>query len=309
MAKQEILLETGTNELEVVEFYVNYTDSNDEIQKQSFGLNVAKVREIIQLPKITKTPDAHPSLLGVVSLRNSTIPVIDLCKYLYKQDYQSERPIVVVSEFNNAQWGLIVSDVNRIHRVSWKDISGLDELHNMVSHDSSANSVITIEDREILMLDVEKIISTISPEEALDQDYEITSLDWTPKIVTAEDSSLLRKLITQDLEKAGFEIESFENGSKAWQYLSKIADIVSTPEELDDYVDIVISDIEMPEMDGYTLTKKIKSHPILQKLPVIIFSSIVSEEVLHRGKEVGADAQITKPKMGELNHLVIDFLK
>jgi two-component system chemotaxis response regulator CheV len=129
-----------------------------------------------------------------------------------------------------------------------------------------------------------------------------------PIAVTAEDSATIRKMISDRLNMAGVEIHSFNDGFEAWQFLQEIANSVKTVEELKTKVNVIITDIEMPQMDGYSLTKQVKSHPLLSKIPVLIFSSIVSQEILHKGKSVGADAQLTKPQIGELLETVRNLL-
>lgn len=302
MANQtNILLETGTNELEIVEFVIKYTDENGEEKVQPFGVNVAKVREIIRMPQLTKLPNLPESVYGVFNLRGVVIPALDLRKYLYNLEYKGdENNKMIITEFNKLRVGLIVNDVRRIHRISWTDIITPDAMQEFDSDKSSIVGIVNINDTNILMLDIEKIVADIDPSSAIDVKQKVEKFEKKLRAITAEDSQTIRKMITDRLKIAGFEIEAYHNGEEAWRRLKEISQKVSAGAKLEDFCDVVITDIEMPMMDGYTLTKLIKSDPNLQKLPVVIFSSIVSEDILHKGKAVGADAQLTKPQIGEL---------
>ena len=299
-ANTNILLETGTNELEVVEFILNYKGKNDEIANQSFGVNVAKVREIIRMPKLTKMPNLPEVVYGVFNLRGSIIPALDLSKYLYDVENQSMDNKMIIAEFNKVKVGFIVKDVQRIHRISWSDIVAPETMTDLNSEKSSIVGLINQNDRHILMLDVEKIVADIDPGSAIDNSNPEKIFDQKPIVVTAEDSGTIRKMITERLKFAGFEIVSFNNGKEAWDFMADVSNKVHNGANLKSLVNLVITDIEMPMMDGYSLTKNIKTDKILANLPVVIFSSIISADVLHRGKSVGADAQLTKPQIGEL---------
>lgn len=296
----KILLETGTNELEVVEFFIEYEEHNGKKSSQSFGINVAKVREIIRLPQLTILPHLPKSVLGVFNLRDKIIPALDLSKYLYGKTNISDNKKMIIAEFNKMSCGFLVNDVYRIHRISWTQIESPDAMQEFDSQNSTIIGIIKFEDRNILMVDIEKIIADVDPSSAMDGSVTKKMMDWKPIAVTAEDSSTIRKMITERLKIAGFEIVSFNDGAEAWQFLDGISKSCKNAEELKEKVNIVITDIEMPRMDGYTLTKLIKSDTILKSLPVVIFSSIVSGDVMHKGKAVGADAQLTKPQIGEL---------
>ncbi len=294
-----ILLESGTNELEVVEFSIKY-NSGDQSLSQSFGVNVAKVREIIRIPHLTKMPNLPPSVYGVFRLRGSIIPALDLGKYLYGTKFEIAEQKMIIAEFNKVRIGLIVSDVQRIHRISWQSITSPDSLQEFNSGNSSIVGIIQTVDKNILMLDIEKIVADIDPASAIDNSQPKESFKTKPHAITAEDSPTIRRMITERLASAGFVIESFNNGKDAWTRLLEISQEVKSGGDLSELCNIVITDIEMPVMDGYTLTKNIKSEASLKGLPVVIFSSIISQDVLHKGKSVGSDAQLSKPQIGEL---------
>ena len=304
-----ILLESGTNELEIVEFRLNSVNSQGLATVQSFGINVAKVREIVRMPQITKLPNLPPSVLGLFTLRNKLIPALDLNNYLFRQPNNAENRKMIIAEFNKMACGFIVNDVHRIHRISWAQIEAPDTLNELNSSDSTVVGIIKFEDRNVLMIDIEKIIADIDPNSAIDGVIEILTVTGKPIAVTAEDSATIRKMITDKLNLAGFEIVSFNDGEAAWNYLNELSKTCKNINELHNKVNVIITDIEMPKMDGYTLTKNIKGDSLLSQIPVVIFSSIVSQDVLHKGKSVGADAQLTKPQIGILIETIRELLK
>ena len=302
--KTNILLESGTNELEVVEFILKYVDKSNVEQVQSFGINVAKVREIIRMPELTKMPNMPATVYGVFNLRGQIIPAVDICKFLYNVPNFSAERKMIIAEFNKVRVGFIVHDVQRIHRISWNDIISPDTMQEFDPEKSSIIGLIAYQNKHILMLDVEKIIADIDPTSAIDGSQPYKIVDRKFHIYTAEDSVVIRKMITDRLIKAGFDVTSFNDGLSCWEALTEIEEKVKSGENIKDIINLVITDIEMPKMDGYTLTKLIKDSPTFGKLPVVIFSSIVSKDVLHKGESVGADAQLTKPQIGELLDVV-----
>jgi two-component system chemotaxis response regulator CheV len=299
--ERNTILAARSNELEIVEFTLEYEDRKGERHKQSFGISVVKIRSIIQIPKLTKLPKMHDSVYGVFQLRESIIPAVDICKSLFNQANTGDTQKMIITNFNNMQMGLIVNEVLSIHRIKWSDIDIPDTLSDFEEASASIVGVIKFEDRNLLMLDMEKIIADIDPQSAIGMAKTGGQMfDWNPIAVTADDSSTIRRMIGDRLKKAGFEIQSFNDGAEAWDYLKKVSEKVSDGENLRDYVNVVITDIEMPRLNGYELTEKVKGDNNLKDLPVLIFSSIVSEEVMQKGLESGADAQLTKPQIGEL---------
>ncbi len=307
--KTNILLESGTNELEIIEYIIEYPDTDGTLKTQSFGINVAKVREIMNMPEITELPNQPPNVKGIFNLRNRIIPVIDLGLSLFNYSTEQKNKKLIVTEFNNNQFGFIVNDVKRIYRFFWTQVEAPDVINDFAEEQSSIIGIIKTEDKNILLADVEKIIAEINPELGLEverpellketETKKLTTKDFT--VVTAEDSPTIRKMITGRLSLAGFKYIAFNDGLSAWQFLEEIAkNVEAKGDNLTNFVNIVITDIEMPQMDGFTLTKNIKTHKILQSLPVIIFSSIVSEDILHKGASVGADLQLTKPQISIL---------
>ncbi len=299
-----ILLEAGTNELEIVEFYIE-EESRDEKKKSykgHYGVNVAKVLEILRMPEITDMPDvSHPAVLGAFNLRSKIIPLVDLGKWLNKKRVETEPPKVIVTEFNQLKSAFLVSGVTRIHRISWEDVEAPDKYMSSLTG-NSITGVVKMEGRIVFVLDLEKIISDLNPDAALKLD---DTVDWSAehhyKALIADDSTLIREMMKDLLRKANFQVETTTNGRECWNRLLDLkAKSIEAGRPLSDYVQVVVSDIEMPMMDGHNLTKRIKEDPELRKLPVILFSSLITEKLRHKGDTVGADDQISKPEMTRL---------
>jgi two-component system, chemotaxis family, chemotaxis protein CheV len=304
MSHTNILLESGTNELEIVEFYLDEEpESEDEAPyKGYYGVNVAKVLEIIRMPKITALPEVnHPSVRGAFNQRSHIIPIVDLSVWLDKHRVEKEPPKVIVTEFNNVTTAFMVTGVTRIHRISWEEVEPPNKYVAQVSS-SSITGVVKLEGRIVFILDLEKIVADLNPALGLRLDE---AVDWSSerryRAIVADDSTLVRAMLKDLLQKANFEVEAFTTGREAWdklEQLKKVAEADRKP--IYDYVQVVVSNIEMPSMDGHNLTKRIKEDPILKPLPVLLFSSIITDKLRHKGEAVGADEQISKP---EVTHL------
>ena len=286
-----ILLESGTNELEILEFRVggNY-----------YGMNVAKIKEILTYKKPTPVPNGHPCIEGIFMPRDIIISIIDLAKCLHLAPSKDEsHDMFIVTNFNQLHTAFHVHEVVGIHRVSWADIVKPDETINTAGA-GVATGIIKIDQKLIIILDFEKIVNDISPETSL-RVSDIERLGERERnehpILIAEDSPLLSTLITDCLHKAGYSnVTVANNGKEAWDKLQEYKDSGS----VNDKVSRVITDIEMPQMDGHRLTKLIKDDDSLKHIPVIIFSSLVNEEMRRKGEQLGADAQLSKPEVGVL---------
>lgn len=284
-----ILLESGTNELEVLEFTLG---------DNHYGINVAKIREILQYMPVTPVPNTHPSVEGIFMPRDTMITVINL-KNCLNLPRTEEKGLFIITNFNKLNVAFHVDQVIGIHRVSWENIIKPDETLTG-EHGGTATGVIKMNDRLIVILDFEAIVASISPQTGLrvnDID-EMEARDRSDAtILIAEDSALLSKLITECLKKSGYtNLIVEENGQEAW-------DVIKAMQEKGDikkHLDCIITDIEMPLMDGHRLTKLVKSDAELRDIPVIIFSSLVNEEMRKKGEQLGADAQLTKPEIGKL---------
>lgn len=294
--KTSILLESGTNELEIIEFTVA-----DEI----FGINVAKVREIMVAQAVKPMPNSHHVVEGVFKPRDEIITVINLAKYLDLPECEnSGRDIFVVTHFNNLCFAFHVHTVVGIDRISWTAIKKPDKAV-YGGQDGAATGIAEFQGRLITILDFEKIIAEISPESSI----QVASIEQLGErhtsqktILVAEDSMLLSKLIIESLHKAGYvSTIKTDNGQEAWDYLQEAK---ASGDPIKDHVACIVSDIEMPLMDGHRLTKLVKEDPVLKKIPLILFSSLISEEMRIKGKQLGADEQISKPEIGKLVGLI-----
>lgn len=285
-----ILLESGTNELEILEFQVsgNY-----------YGINVAKIREIIAYQELTSIPNGHPHLEGAFSTRGETVSVINLARALGME----ERPIgntdmLLITNFNDVNTGFHVHGVVGIHRVNWSQIIKPD---SMISNSSKSDivGIVRIEDKLVLLLDFESIVADISPDVGI-QLSDLEALGERRKnaapILFAEDSQLLSMNIYDGLTQAGYiNVIPTNNGLELWQLLQQYKEEGT----LEKHVQCVVTDIEMPQMDGHRLLKMMKEDPELRNIPVIIFSSLINEEMRKKGEQLGASAQVTKSDMGQ----------
>lgn len=300
-ADQKILLETGTNEVEILEFFLG---------GQSYGINVSKILQIITYDQefFTATPESPESMPGVLLWRGETIPFIDLYLALsIEQRMEVARPIVLVTEFNNLICCFLIDGVNRIHRISWDKLDSMDPFLDQFS--SRVTGSVHVDDKDVLMVDFEYLVAELFPEtklgygDAFVMPEDVTEeMRATKNIILAEDSPFIRHSIIELLKKAGYSATTeFENGLLAHDHLFALKKQAATESKtISEFVDLVISDIEMPQLDGLTLCKRLKNDPEYAKTPVIIFSSLINEQMAFKCKEVGADANITKPQMGIL---------
>ncbi|BAH74488.1 chemotaxis protein [Solidesulfovibrio magneticus] len=306
---QEILLETGTNEFEILEFFItSQTTENSPSGMNSFGINVAKVVEVIENPGLEITYDnVNPCFMGVISLRGSILPILDLSKWLKIPRKKSKNEIIIVTEFSKQTAGFLVSGVVEIHRLDWTQVESPDKLVSS-SKENCVVGIVQIEDKIIQLLDLEYMISDLTGVQIEAKSNSFVS-DDTYRALIADDSKLIREMLRNSLEEANFEVREFTNGLDCWNYLNQqISETSDSLQPTPELADIIITDIEMPQMDGFTLTKKIKQHDRLKKLPVLLYSSIITEELYHKGLSVGADEQMSKPDLHKIPltaHLLI----
>ena len=296
MKKDNILLESGTNELEVMEFTV---------ADQRFGINVSKVVEIIRREKVTPMPNSNPYVEGVFKPRDEVLTLINLAAYLGLPPMEDEeRDIFIITKFNNISTAFHVHNVEAIHRISWTDIEKPDRaIYGGV--DSLATGIAKIDGRLVTIIDFERILADINPSSGIqisDIDRLGARVSSDKKILVAEDSMLLEKMIEESLSKAGYgNIISCGDGLEAWEKLTQFKALGG---DIKQHVACVISDIEMPKMDGHHLLKLIRDDETLRDLPVIIFSSLITDEMRIKGESLKATAQIAKPDILDLVGLI-----
>lgn len=320
MSQTNILLESGTNELELVEFYIDEkADASGKTYRGYYGVNVAKVLEIIRLPSVTQLPEIpHPAVMGAFNLRSRIIPLVDLSLWLGKGASEAkENTKVIVSEFNRMISAFMVSGVTRIHRLSWTQVEAPGRHLNEYSG-NSVTGVVRFEDRILLVLDMEKIVADLNPGLAMKiEEGAMASIEEAKRpskkehfrALIADDSTSIRRMIGSMLEKAGFEVTQTVNGQEAWDLLMDVKRRAAEENKpLTEFFDIMVSDIEMPVMDGHNLTKRVKDDPFLKEMPVILFSSLITDRLRHKGDAVGADEQISKPNITELTRRAFELI-
>ena len=294
----KILLENGTNELEVLEF---------ELDGNAYGINVAKIKEIIPYQKVTPVPNSHPSIEGIFMPRDTMITAIDL-KNCLQRGVSEEGGLFIITNFNMLDIAFHVDAVKGIHRISWEQIIKPGATVS-TSEDSISTGIVKLDNRLVIIIDFEKIVSDINPETGLKiseiDDMGVRQRSNVP-ILIAEDSVLLNKLIVDSLKKAGYDnLIHTQNGQEAYDVIQAC----KADGTLNDHVQCVITDIEMPLMDGHRLTKLIKSDDETKDIPVVIFSSLVNDEMKRKGEALGADAQLSKPEIANLVRIIDDLVK
>lgn len=291
----------GTNRLEILLFSLG-KDSNTE-REEVFAINVFKVREVLNVPEITHAPDAPPGVEGMVSLRGTMIPVINLAHFCAVNATEPPK-ILIVSEYNNNMLGFLVHSVEHILRMEWNQIKVpppmmANQMGGLIT------AVSELQDGRIVMiLDVEKILAetTQSEEEEKLLYQDVNAVTHPKTVLFADDSSVARKQITRTLEKMGLKSISANNGQEAWSKLNEIKQVaIDHNVPITDYVDVILTDVEMPEMDGYVFTRQIKEDPALASLPVVMHSSLSADANQNLGKAVGADHYVAKFSPTELN--------
>jgi two-component system chemotaxis response regulator CheV len=294
----EILTESGTNEAEFLEFYMD---------NQSFAINVAKVVQIMTFndEDLTRTAGGPDSVLGSLLWRDHTIDLIDLSVALNSiENGHGEKQVVLITNFNKTTCGFRIDGVNRIHRVSWNAIQPMDGMLNRYS--PRFTGTLTIENKNILLVDFETLLSELFfDDEEADLKKELSQKSREEQrenmnIVFAEDSALIRNNMLKYLKLAGYRVKAFENGQVAWDYISELRYASEEGKMVSDSVNLIITDIEMPQMDGLTFCRKIKEDQWLSDIPVVMFSSLINEQMVLKCKEVGADDYLSKPRSKEL---------
>jgi two-component system chemotaxis response regulator CheV len=283
----------GTNKLEILLFSLG-TDVRTGRQ-ETFGINVFKVREVMRTPAITAAPDMPAAVKGMVSLRGILVPVVDLADFIGIQT-ETPRDIMIVTEYNGHTQGFLVESVDTILRLDWSKMRVPPEML-MANLGGLVTAVTELQDnRLVMMLDVERILSETAK---YDDDMVFNAIQPIGKegltIVYADDSSVARGQIEKTLNAMGIRGMAAINGRQAWDELLKIANYAdATGRHVKELVQLVLTDVEMPEMDGYILTKNIKSDPRFNGIPVIMHSSLSSTSNQQIGRSVGVDDYVPK---------------
>lgn len=298
----------GANKLEILLFTLGVDVATQ--RKEIFGINVFKVREVMRIPEITRAPDMPPAVEGMVSLRGVLVPVVDLAKYI---GIQTDTPpsIMIVTEYNRQTQGFLVGEVDTILRIDWADMK-VPPAMLTAKMGGLVTAVTELPDKQlVMMLDVEKILADTTNYDDSHIYANLTPLNCPNRTVFyADDSSVARRQIARTLEALGVNGISAMNGRLAWEELQKIAaqaEVAGRP--VRDYVQVILTDVEMPEMDGYVLTKHIKSDPRFNGIPVLMHSSLSSEANRQLGLSVGVDEYVPKFEPHRLAEVLARLLK
>lgn len=294
---KEILLESGTGELEVLEFIIS---------GKHYVINIIKVKEVEECKGITPIPQASPEIGGLLLCRDEIITLVDLKYVLEGKKDLKENPTIIICEFNKLKVAFNIDSIVGVHRIKWQEI----RKPSAMTPSNLVIGNIVMKDKILLLLDFEKIVTDINPNVGISTDriVDIQYKDRSKsKILMADDSSLIRNLLKDTLNKAGFtNLKTFDDGKELLNYLEDLIEKMGP--NYKENVDLIITDIEMPQMDGHTMTRKIKEHPMLKSIPVVIFSSLITDELKHKGDSVQADAQLSKPEVSELVKCVDNLL-
>ncbi|MCK6396082.1 chemotaxis protein [Zoogloea sp.] len=284
----------GTNKLEILLFTLGLDPRTG--RRETFGINVFKVREVMRTPPITAAPEMPSSVEGMVSLRGVLVPVVDLAKYA-GMGSDSPREIMIVTEYNGHTQGFLVEAVDTILRLDWSQMRVPPDM--LTANLGGLVTAVTElpGPKLVMLLDVEKVLSetTRYDDEFLFKGIEPIEAEEPITVYFADDSSVARKQIERTLDVLGVRYVGTVNGRAAWDELEKLASYAAASgRKVKDLVALILTDVEMPEMDGYILTKKVKSDPRFEGVPVIMHSSLSGMSNQQLGRSVGVDEYVAK---------------
>ncbi|MDR1947149.1 MAG: chemotaxis protein [Desulfovibrio sp.] len=304
--------ESGGNDLEIIEFYIDEKLDEGQAYRSYYGMNVAKVLEIIRRPPVTGMPGKHhEAALGTFNLRGKVLPLVDLGLWLGKKVRSSDSHKVIVSEFSHVVTAFVVSGVTRIHRMTWSQVEPPGKYLQAFSRDS-ITGVVRFGDRIVFLLDMEYIIAAMDPAAGLESKVDQVEREGGQglHVLIADDSPSVRKTLAHCLEQAHYSVTRTTCGREAWDQLQAWRnEAAKKGVPVTEFVNLVISDIEMPEMDGHALTVRIKSEAAFAKVPVILFSSLISDVVHAKGIKAGADDQVSKPDLPDLTRRAGELIR
>jgi len=290
----------GANKMELLMFSLG----TEEI----YGINVFKIREVMKMPSVTKIPDSDDRILGLVNLRGENIPLVDLKRSIGLGPLDNENPKLVITEYNDNKQGFLVSSVDRIVRMSWDQVKVPPAIIR-TGGQGSVTAVTKLEDgRMVLILDVEKVLSEImkKTDEELYADLEVTPLTKGKHVLVADDSMVARKQLVKALERMGMTSEAVTTGKEAWERMNRIAEQAKRQGcAFHKIVQLVLTDIEMPEMDGFTFTKHVRADPRFGNIPILMHSSLSGTCNVEHGKTVGVTDYVTKFDARHLREVIL----
>ncbi|EKO3607526.1 chemotaxis protein CheV [Vibrio metschnikovii] len=315
-----ILLESGTNELEIIEFHLEKLLPSGETKTCYYGINVAKVREVICVPETTDYPNAQPHMIGVFSSREILTPLVDLAGWLgvpTRPDIKNK--YVIVTDFNRMTNGFLIDSISRIHRISWNDVESPSQFLEAGEQDCVV-AVVRKDKKLIMILDFEKIIADINPELSMGK-YDVKmdrSIDLNQKMVSkrnaktimvVDDSAFIRSMIQETLSSAGYNVIACKDGGEAYEKLMDIQRVAKEENtSVSELVNAIVTDVEMPRMDGMHLVKRLRENEAYNQTPIIMFSSLMSDDNRAKALALGANDTITKPEIGKMVGLMDSFI-
>ncbi|MEF1255424.1 MULTISPECIES: chemotaxis protein [unclassified Vibrio] len=307
-----ILTESGTNELEIIEFHLVKELPDGRKKTCYYGINVAKVREVIQVPDTTDYPNAQPHMVGVFSSRDILTPLVDLAGWLgVPTSNDNSRKFVIVTDFNNMTNGFLIDSISRIHRISWNDVESPSQFLEAGEQDCVV-AVVRKDGNLIMILDFEKIIADINPELSMEK-YDVTldkSVDLNQRMVkkrnaktlmVVDDSAFIRSMIQDTLSSSGYNVIACKDGGEAHDKLMNLIEVAKEENlPVSELIDGVVTDVEMPRMDGMHLVKRLRDSEAYANIPIVMFSSLMSEDNRAKALALGANDTITKPEIGRM---------
>ncbi|EHS7462478.1 chemotaxis protein CheV [Vibrio cholerae] len=307
-----ILTESGTNELEIIEFHLEKVLPDGRTKTCYYGINVAKVREVIRVPETTDYPNAQPHMIGVFSSREILTPLVDLAGWLgVPTSTDISKKYVIVTDFNRMTNGFLIDSISRIHRISWNDVESPSQFLEAGEQDCVV-AVVRQDKKLIMILDFEKIISDINPELSMEK-YDVTvdrKVDLNQRMVTkrnaktimvVDDSAFIRSLIQDTLSSAGYNIIACKDGGEAHEKLMELKQAAKEDNvPVSELIDAVVTDVEMPRMDGMHLIKRLRDDDSYSSMPIVMFSSLMSDDNRAKALALGANDTLTKPEIGKM---------
>lgn len=287
------ILKVGSNEMELVDFRI-FKREDGEVYEGIYGINVAKVREIIRLPMLTELPGTPHFIEGIFDLRGVVIPIINLAKWMGidAPEGMTENARVIITEFNNMLIGFVVHEAKRIRRINWKDIEPASFIDGSVDGSKITGMTRIEDDNVLLILDLESVVQELGLYQPSNTRLEMHQSKFSGLVLLLDDSSTARRIIKEALMQMGFTVLEASDGEKGFEILEELYEAHGS--ELSSKLRLIASDIEMPRMDGFHFAAKVKEDPRFKMIPIVFNSSISDHFSDIRGKEAGAEAYLVK---------------
>ncbi|MDP3301223.1 MAG: chemotaxis protein [Sulfuricurvum sp.] len=287
------ILKVGSNEMELVDFRI-FKREDGGIYEGIYGINVAKVREIIRLPMLTELPGTPDFIEGIFDLRGVVIPIINLAKWMGidAPEEMTQNARVIITEFNNMQIGFVVHEAKRIRRINWKDIEPASFVDGGLDGSKITGMTRIEDDNVLLILDLESVVQELGLYQPSNTRLDANQNKFTGLVLLLDDSSTARRIIKEALMQMGFSVLEASDGEKGFEILEELYEAHGS--ELSSVLRLIASDIEMPRMDGFHFAAKVKEDPRFKMIPIVFNSSISDHFSDIRGKEAGAEAYLVK---------------